>query len=206
MRITADLRNAILSGEFQPGQELNLSRIAESLNVSRTPVREAFQTLAQEGFISLRMNKGAIVTQIDEKFIRDHYEIRQLMEGEAAARVASRQPDITELLILQKEAETTMGNMEKESYRTYNLKLHSTIWRLADNSKLTMILSELWNGPSMGKITNQVEHQRISIMEHRNILNYIQDGNPEAARNAMEAHVGKGLSNILASRQAESSM
>ena len=205
MRITYDLRNAILSGEFQPGQEMNLSRIAESLNVSRTPVREAFQALAQEGFIELRMNKGAIVTDIDEKFIRDHYEMRQLLEGEAAARVARLQPDISALMSLQKEAEAKAGEMEKDAYRAYNLKLHTGLWHLADNSKLTLFLSELWNGPSMGKITDQAEHQRISILEHRNILNYIQDGDPDSARHAMEAHVVKGMSNILTSRQAVSS-
>ena len=107
------------------------------------------------------------------------------------------------LLALQKEAEATAGDMDRESYRNYNLKLHTALWHLAGKSKLTMFLSELWNGPSMGRSTDQMAHQRVSILEHRNILNHIQDGDPEAARHAMEAHVIKGMSNILTSRQAE---
>ena len=89
IRITAILRKAIYSGEYKSGEELSLTRIAAQLGVSRTPVREAFQALAAEGLITLRMNKGAIVNRIDRKFIKDTFEMRILLEAEAAARAAA---------------------------------------------------------------------------------------------------------------------
>lgn len=75
IRITSILKKAIFSGEIKSGDELSLTDVAGKLGVSRTPVREAFQTLASEGLITLRMNKGAIVNQIDEKFIKDIFEM-----------------------------------------------------------------------------------------------------------------------------------
>lgn len=88
VRITAILKKASFSGEYKSGDELSLTDIAAKLGVSRTPVREAFQALEAEGLIELRMNKGAIVKPIDEKYITDHYEMRILLESEAAARAA----------------------------------------------------------------------------------------------------------------------
>ncbi len=71
VRITAVLRKAIYSGEYQSGEEFSLTDIAAQWGISRTPVREAFQVLENESLITLRMNKGAIVNNIDRKFIRD---------------------------------------------------------------------------------------------------------------------------------------
>ena len=94
VKVTAVLKKAILSGEYKKGEQLSLTDVANTLGVSRTPVREAFQALEAEGLIKLRMNRGAIVKGVDEKFIRDHYEMRALMEGEAAARAAARGMDV----------------------------------------------------------------------------------------------------------------
>ena len=67
IRIASILKKAIYSGEYKSGDELSLTGVAEQLGISRTPVREAFQTLEAEGLITLRMNKGAIVNAIDRK-------------------------------------------------------------------------------------------------------------------------------------------
>ena len=88
-QVASILRKAILSRELQEGQEITLEGIAELVGVSTTPVREAFQILARDGLIKLRPNKGAVVQGINEKTIRDHYETRAVLEGEAAARASA---------------------------------------------------------------------------------------------------------------------
>ena len=90
VQITAILRKALFSGEYQSGDLLSLTEMAKQLGVSRTPVREAFQTLEAEGLIELQMNKSALVKPIGEKYITDHYEMRALLEAEAAGRAAVR--------------------------------------------------------------------------------------------------------------------
>ena len=105
VRITAILKKALFSGEYKSGDELSLTDIAAKLGVSRTPVREAFQALEAEGLIELRMNKGAIVKPIDEKYITDHYEMRILLESEAAARAAKNgMPDADPLILRNSES------------------------------------------------------------------------------------------------------
>lgn len=202
VRVTAILRKALLAGEYQPGEELSLTDVAAKLGVSRTPVREAFQSLAAEGLLELRMNRGAIVVGIDEKFIRDHFDLRILLETEAVTRAAKRDLDLAPLLELQDYAETHWGTMTEEEYRTYNQRFHAHIWRCADNRKLYDLLSSLWNGPSGGNIGRDPEHEQLSIREHRQMLEHMQKGEVDEAGSIMTDHIERSMQNILGSFRA----
>lgn len=202
VRVTAILRKALLAGEYQPGEELSLTDVAAKLGVSRTPVREAFQSLAAEGLLELRMNRGAIVVGIDEKFIRDHFDLRVLLETEAVTRAANRKMDLQPLLELQSYAEAHRDTMTEEDYRTYNQRFHAHIWRCADNQKLYDLLSALWNGPSGGNIGRDPDHERISIGEHRKMLTYMQEGRAGEAGRIMTGHIQRSMENILRSFRA----
>ena len=198
VKVTAVLKKAILSGEYRKGEELSLTDIASKLGVSRTPVREAFQALEADGLIKLRMNKGAIVQGIDEKFIRDHYEIRTLLEGEAAARAAARGMDITALLDETCTARSNQSFTDKEYYEDLNQRIHMAIWKAADNQRLYSYLMNLWNGPSIGKTTVEENHYKISTDEHIATLKAISDRNPEEARRIMSEHITRSMNNMLA--------
>ena len=189
VKVTAVLKKAILSGEYKKGEQLSLTDVANTLGVSRTPVREAFQALEAEGLIKLRMNRGAIVKGVDEKFIRDHYEMRALMEGEAAARAAARGMDVTALLAEVKEAKERESFVNKDYYEDLNQRIHTAIWKAADN---------LWNGPSIGKTTSASDHYRISTDEHIATLEAIGAKNGEGARRVMVDHITRSMDNILA--------
>ena len=197
VRVTAILRKALLSGEYRPGEELSLTEVAAKLGVSRTPVREAFQSLASEGLLELRMNRGAIVTGIDEKFIRDHFEVRILLEAEAAARAARLQMNTGELASLQQWAVENQSTMDEQEYRSYNQQFHTAIWKAADNRKLFQLLSSLWNGPSTATQQRDQAHEALSIQEHREILRCIGEGSEEGAKAAMEGHIRRSMGNIL---------
>lgn len=205
LRITAILRKALLAGEFLPGEELSLTDTAAKLGVSRTPVREAFQALAAEGLLELRMNRGAIVVGIDEKFIQNHFELRCLLESEAVKRAVQHQVDISRLLSLQEWAEANMTTMSEEEYRGYNQRLHMEIWRAADNQKLYDLLCSLWNGPSNGNIGRDSEHESLSIREHREMLTHMRAGDANAAAEVMAGHITRSMHNILRSFRAANS-
>lgn len=195
VRVTSILRKELLSGEYRPGEELSLTDVAAQLGVSRTPVREAFQSLAAEGLLELRMNRGAVVVGIDEKFICDHFELRMLLEGNAAAEAARKKMDVTELLKIQQDAENS--SLSQEEYRTYNQKIHTAIWNAADNRKQYQILQSLWNGPSAGTRGRDLNHEALSIQEHRQILNLIAQADAQAAQEAMAQHIARSMENIL---------
>ena len=83
------IRSDILNGKYKRGEELVESSIGKELGISRTPVREAIRQLELEGLVQLVPNKGAFVTGISEKDVRDIYLIRARLEG-LAARMAAK--------------------------------------------------------------------------------------------------------------------
>lgn len=198
VQVTAILRKALFSGEYKSGDELSLTEVAERLGVSRTPVREAFQTLEAEGMIELRMNKGAIVKPLDEKYITDHYEVRILLESEAARRAAERgMADTDDFLQKLESLQTRMDSVSTEEYEALNLAIHSAIWTAADNERLYKFLSSLWNGPSVGIAAPEREHYIRSTQEHIDILKAIRRQDAEAAQKQMAGHIQRSLVNIL---------
>ena len=201
IRITAILRKAIYSGEYKSGEELSLTRIAAQLGVSRTPVREAFQALAAEGLITLRMNKGAVVNPIDEPFIRDIFEMRTLLESEAAARAAVRgMPSASILLkrLERMEEDCRLGRADRREYEALNQEIHMEIWNAAGSRKLKSFLMELWNGTSTRfGLEEEKEHHRLSTMEHLELLEAIKRHDKAGAREAMHRHIARSMENIL---------
>lgn len=200
IRVASILRKAILSGEFSAGQELSLTETAAQLGVSRTPVREAFQVLAGEGLIELRMNKSAVVRLIDVDYIRDHYDMRRLLESEAIFRAAKNKMDTS---ALQKEqdkiARLGRDGLDSEMYQDYNQLLHCSIWKASGSPKLYSFLSSLWNGSSFGKSVSELDHQLISIEEHGRMLGFIRENDAESAKKEMEHHITRSMENILSS-------
>ena len=200
IRITSILKKAIYSGEYKSGEELSLTGVAEQLGVSRTPVREAFQTLASEGLITLRMNKGAIINKIDAKFIRDNFEMRILLESEAAARAAANGMEVDTLLARLYHMRDNFETLTRSDYEELNQDIHMSIWSAADNQKLKSYLMELWNGPSTGHSKPEIsQHYKDSTYEHISILKSIRDQEIKSARTVMIQHISRSMDNILKS-------
>lgn len=196
-RIASIIRKAILAGEYQEGETLSLTQTAEQMGVSRTPVREAFQMLSSEGLIELRLNKEAIVKGINESMIRDHYDVRIILEGEAVARAALARMDTSQLERNQQEIEEKRASFTPDEFREYNQLFHTSIWKAAGNDKLYSLLTSLWNGSSFGKTVTEQEHNIRSIEEHRLILDDIIKGDPYLARRDLAGHLTRSMNNII---------
>ena len=198
VRIAAELRKAIYAGEYKSGDELSLTAVAMQLGISRTPVREAFQELEAEGLITLRMNRGAVVNTIDRKFIRDIFEMRRLLEAEAAARAAENGMETAQLLERLYDLRDHITEVSRADYEALNQDIHMAVWKAADNHKLQKYLLEIWNGPSVaGTPEDVLEHYRNSTFEHISILQFIRDRMAAEARRAMELHITRSMANML---------
>lgn len=150
-KVAAELRKAILSRQMKEGEILSLDSVASQLNVSAMPVREAFQILARDGLIQLRKNKGAVVLGITETYIREHYQLRAILESAAAKLAAEPGTDIAEIEDVYQESCEALENGESQKYTDLNRAFHNEIWSAAGNGKMKKMISELWNGLSMGK-------------------------------------------------------
>lgn len=195
IRVAAIVRNAILSREFAPGQELSLTDTAARLGVSRTPVREAFQTLEAEGLLTLRMNKGAVVKPIDAGFIRDHFRIRRLLEGEAVERAVENGLAAEGLRRMHEAVVLAGGGVNPEEYERYNQEFHAVIWRASRGPKLISFLQSLWNGPSYG--LDDGEHRALALAEHAELIECIDRGDAAGGCAVMHRHIDRSMENIL---------
>lgn len=202
-QVASVLRKAILSRELKEGEELTLEGTAQMIGVSSMPVREAFQMLARDGLIKLRPNKGAIVLGINEKTIRDHYETRALLEAEAAARASEKDRDISSIIATYELSERALMENDAATYSDCNEAFHMGIWEVAGNKKIEDILSSLWNGFSMGHKITEEEYAKISISEHRQILDAMIAHDTDLARERMYAHIIRSMKNILTRYEGE---
>jgi len=196
-RVASALRKAILSKELQAGEVITLEGIAGQLEVSNTPVREAFQILSREGLLKQRPNKGVEVLGISSKFIHDHFDTRAILESACAASACRNNADLSEIEDAHYKSRQALGMGDFSFYSNYNQAFHFAIWRAAGNEKIQALLSEMWNGLSMGHEVTEEEYSQISIAEHEQILQAMLAREEEQARERMYAHIVRSMENIL---------
>lgn len=196
-RIASVLRKAILTREFAEGTVITLDDIASQLEVSNTPVREAFQILARDGFIKLRHNKGAEILGISQKFITDHYQVRALLEEAAAGMVCCNNADLSEIEDAFYHGKEVVTKGHFSEYTNFNQAFHMAIWTAANNDKMKMILSEMWSGLSLGQNVTEEEYAEVSSAEHGEILLAIQQRNEKLAKERMYQHIIRSMNDML---------
>ena len=149
-KVAAELRKAILSRKMKEGEVLSLESIAKQLNVSITPVREAFQILNRDGLIKLRQNKGAIVLGVTDKYIRDHYQLRAILESSCARLACENEADLADLRAIQEDAQRIIEGKTYYQYADNNRAFHSEIWHMSGNENIWSVsfgmdcLWEIW--------------------------------------------------------------
>ena len=196
-RVASELRNAIFSGSFSPGEELRQDEIAQRLGVSRMPVREALQILSGEGLVEFRKNRGAIVRNISKDYIREHFEVRLILECEAVVRACTRMTDLARLEYIHEEQRKAIETNDIDGTNLCNLAFHKHIWDNAGNTKLEAILENLWNGLSIGTVVVPAVHMHKSYDEHGLIIKAIEERKPEDARSIMSRHIQRSLENMV---------
>ena len=93
VEVAEQLRQRIFRRELEPGSWIDELKIAEEFGISRTPLREALKVLAAEGLVTMKVRRGAYVTEMSEKDLRDVYHLLSLLESDAAGVVAERATD-----------------------------------------------------------------------------------------------------------------
>ena len=195
-KVVAELRRDILYGVLTANQELYQDKIAEELGVSRMPVREALQILHNEGLVNVRPNKVATVNDISEKFIRDHFSVRALLEKEAIGLATDARPDCEELWSNYDLAEKAIAHRDFRAFNDYNRKIHELIWHASGNVHLEKLLSQMWNTVSTEGDLAQTEAAN-SNADHRKMIECVDRGDREGAVAAVQEHVNRSCRRAL---------
>ena len=200
-QVTETLEAEILTGKLAAGTSLTEQSLSVRLGVSRTPIRAALHTLAEEGLINLIPNKGAVVVGVTREDLIDIYRIRMRLEGLASALAAERiSPE--ELATLRESvelAEFYIGKNDAEHLKELDTQFHAIIYRASGNRMLNKTLSELHrNITSYRKMSLAVPGRlERSVGEHREILAAIEERDAERADRLTSAHVEAALENML---------
>ncbi|MDD3414573.1 MAG: GntR family transcriptional regulator [Lachnospiraceae bacterium] len=200
-KVFQKLREDIITGKYQHGDELKENAIGEEYGVSRTPVREAFHQLELEGLISLIPNKGAYVDGITAKDVVDIYEIRSRLEGLCASwatkNITHAQLDAMDECCYMSDFHSRRGHFDKVTELDSNF--HEIMYEASGSKKLEHILKDfhqyVYNIRKMS-VTVQ-ERGRISNEEHRLIAEAIRNGDANQAESLAHQHILNALQNAL---------
>ncbi len=193
------LRQRIFNRELPPGSWIDELRIAEEFGISRTPLREALKVLAAEGLVTMKVRRGAYVTEVSEQDLREVYELLALLESDAAGVVCQRATDaeLQELARLHQELERAANPQtgSRERFFEINEAFHMQLLDLAGNRWRKQMVMDLRKVMKLNRHSSLFKTGRMteSLHEHRAILAAIQNRQPGAAVATVRAHFANGL-------------
>ncbi|MGV3681513.1 MAG: GntR family transcriptional regulator [Acidovorax sp.] len=193
--VAEQLRQRIFRRELEPGSWIDELKIAEEFGISRTPLREALKVLAAEGLVTMKVRRGAYVTEMSDKDLRDVYHLLSLLESDAAAVVAtSATPaQLQELQGLHAELEAAAG--ERERFFAVNERFHMRLLELADNRWRSQMVADLRKVMKLNRHNSLLKQGRIedSLNEHRAVMAALARRDGAGTAQAMQAHFAQGL-------------
>ncbi|MEE3287757.1 MAG: GntR family transcriptional regulator [Pseudomonadota bacterium] len=192
--------SAILSGEIFPGERLIQETIANQIDVSRTPVREALLRLEQEGILEASGRGGFQIRDISEREIIDLYTVREAVEGFAARLLAGRL-SLTQVQTIEKavRVEMALTSSRKEEHFHANRIIHRTIVEQTNNRFLIELFDSIWNrGISIRSFSAyRIPDPADDRGQHLELLEQLRSGNAGEAEAAMVKHIREGLTNHM---------
>lgn len=189
------LRQRIFSRELAPGSWIDELKLAEEYGISRTPLREALKVLATEGLVTMKVRRGAYVTELSEKDLVDVFHLLALLESDAASCAATlaSEAQLEELKALHAQLEASTGR--RDEFFAVNERFHMRLLQIADNRWRDQMVGDLRKVMKLNRAQSLLKSGRIaeSLQEHRDLLAALLARDPVKAARAMRRHMGRGL-------------
>ena len=193
------IRQRIFSRELEPGSWIDELQIAKAYGISRTPLREALKVLAAEGLVTMKVRRGAYVTEVSEKDLRDVYHLLSLLESDAAAVVAqtASPADLKKLQSLHAELEAAgkPGKEKHDKFFEVNEAFHMCLLELAQNKWRDQMVADLRKVMKLNRHNSLFKTGRIteSLAEHQAIMAALNAKDPVATAARVREHFANGL-------------
>ena len=189
------LRQRIFARELAPGSWIDEMRLADEYGISRTPLREALKVLATEGLVTMKMRRGAYVTEVNDKDQRDVYHLLSLLESDAAGVVAAQASDLelAELESIHQELSAAVGNTDK--FFAINERFHMRLLKIANNRWRDQMVADLRKVMKLNRHNSLLKSGRIeeSLREHQALLAALLARDVSASVARMQTHFANGL-------------
>jgi DNA-binding GntR family transcriptional regulator len=190
-RAYIELRDRIVSLSLAPGTPLLEDALISDLAVGRTPIREAIKRLALEDLVTIYPRRGTFVSEIEITDLAQIGDVRLQLEGHAAYRAAQRATAADRL-----EADALIDELDalrptEEELMRIDARIHRFVYRCARNPYLESTLDRLLNLSLRIwlRVIDRLPHLEASVLEHRELLAAVRDGDAERARDLASAHV-----------------
>ena len=200
-RVYTELRQALISGKFPPGQKLTSRKLAASLGTSDMPVRAAISRLTAEGGLVQRSNGTFVVPPVTRRAFKELMELRALLEGRATS-LACKRIDLEGLRRLHKysdELDLAANANDIVKYLDINQKLKFTIYSYCASPKLYSLIEILWLqvGPAL-RYHAEVLREITDINFHQEAIAALKGGKRAAAGAAIARDIKGGMDALLA--------
>lgn len=189
------LRQRIFNRTLEPGSWIDELRLAQELGISRTPLREALKVLAAEGLVTMKVRRGAYVTEVSEQDLREVYHLLALLESDAAAAVAQHATDaqLAELQQLHRELEAAVH--DRDRFFALNERFHLRLLELAGNRWRNQLVGDLRKVMKLNRHNSLFKAGRVqeSLKEHQEVVSALLARDAQASAARMKDHFHNGL-------------
>ena len=189
------LRQRIFAHQLKPGSWIDELKIAEEFGISRTPLREALKVLATEGLVTMKLRRGAYVTEVSQTDLLQVYHLLALLESDAAAELARVASDeqITELQTLHDALEAAVA--DRDEFFSANERFHMRVLDMLNNKWLSQMVADLRKVMKLNRHNSLFKSGRVeeSLQEHRDLMAALAARKAEAAQACVKLHFKNGL-------------
>ena len=190
--VLGEVRRAITTGELRPGAAIRQEALAERLEVSRVPLREALKTLEGEGLVTYRAHRGYRVVELSMADLREVYRLRELLEAEAvrAAVPLLDEAVFGRLEAAQAEVEQAAEEGAVAAMAAANRRFHFALFEAAAMPRLVRMIGTLWDSTDAYRSLYYAgdENRRHVVAEHRAALAALRAGDAEGAVRWFDRH------------------
>ena len=197
--VAEQLRQRIFNRELEPGSWIDELKLAKDYGISRTPLREALKVLAAEGLVTMKVRRGAYVTEVSAQDLAEVYHVLALLESDAAGLVATQASDaeLAELQVLHADL-THAANQDaagRVQFFAINEQFHMRLLEFARNRWSKQLSTDLRKVMKLNRQHSLLKQGRIqeSLIEHDILMRALAARDASAATQAMLLHFRNGL-------------
>ena len=189
------LRQQIFNRQLEPGSWIDEMKLSLEYGISRTPLREALKVLAVEGLVTMKLRRGAYVTEMSRDDVAQVYHLLALMESDAAGLVAERATEAQRAELGRLHDRLEKQVRQRDAFFAANEQFHMALLATAGNRWASQIVTDLRKVMKLNRHHSLFKQGRLadSMEEHRALMQAIERRDAEAARRLMRAHFESGL-------------
>ena len=189
------LRQQIFARELEPGGWIDEMKLAADYGISRTPLREALKVLAAEGLVTMKLRRGAYVSEMSREDVEQVYHLLALLESDAAGQVAAHATPAQRTELTGLHAQLERRARHRDSFLLVNEQFHMTLLQMAGNRWALQMVADLRKVMKLNRHHSLFKRGRLaeSLAEHRALMQAIESRDSTAAARLMKAHFRSGL-------------